>query len=454
MATMNRLAQAGALVAALLALPVATTELAAQDPPTSEVRSTTPIPIRQLTGLTATDSGVLRNIQGVRHLSDGRVLVNDPVSRRMLLLDATLKNVTVIADTAVGAANAYSTVVFGLVPYLGDTTLFVDRPSSAFILIEPDGKFGRVMSPPKVADLPYMGTGTPGFDSRGRIVYRGYRRPAPGSAQAMEMRITANDNRVRTSPDSAPILRADFDTRQVDTVAMLRVQVTRSGVQEVQSPTGARMMFSFPFFDPLPVTDEWTILPDGTIAIVRTRDYHIDWIDADGKVTSTPRMPFDWKRITLEDKQQIIDSVRSARAEWEMNNPPAPPPTATMDGRAMVMPRMAFRTVEPEDLPDYYPPVRAGQVKADPDGNVWVLPATSTAAGAGLVYDVVNRKGEIVERVQLPAGRNLLAIGAGGVVYMSPVAQTGVTASPAQPIAGGFRLERALIDRTQTAARQ
>jgi hypothetical protein len=72
-------------------------------------------------------------------------------------------------------------------------------------------------------------------------------------------------------------------------------------------------------------------------------------------------------------------------------------------------------------MADYYPPVRAGQFKADREGNVWVLPSTSslsTSANAGLVWDVVNRKGEIIEHVKLPEGRNLAGFGPGGVVYM------------------------------------
>ena len=71
------------------------------------------------------------------------------------------------------------------------------------------------------------------------------------------------------------------------------------------------------------------------------------------------------------------------------------------------------------ELPDYYPPVRAGsQMRADPDGNLWILPTTSIQAKGGYLYDVVNRKGEIVERVQFPEGRALAGFGPKGIVYM------------------------------------
>jgi hypothetical protein len=95
---------------------------------------------------------------------------------------------------------------------------------------------------------------------------------------------------------------------------------------------------------------------------------------------------------------------------------------------------LPFVAVEPSEMPDYYPPIRAGTVKADQDGNLWILPTTSTLSANGLVYDVVNNKGVIIERVKLPPNRRLMAIGKGGVVYM------GVTDH-------GFRLERATVIR-------
>jgi hypothetical protein len=77
-----------------------------------------------------------------------------------------------------------------------------------------------------------------------------------------------------------------------------------------------------------------------------------------------------------------------------------------------------FAIVEPDDLPDYYPPIRQGHVFADRDNNVWILPATSTLSGTGLVWDVVNRKGEVFQRVRLPEGRDIAGFGPGGIVYL------------------------------------
>jgi hypothetical protein len=70
-------------------------------------------------------------------------------------------------------------------------------------------------------------------------------------------------------------------------------------------------------------------------------------------------------------------------------------------------------------IADYYPPIRAGATIPDLDGHLWILPTTSAQSQRGeLVYDVVNAKGELFQRVRMPAGRSIVGFGKGGVVYM------------------------------------
>jgi hypothetical protein len=216
-----------------------------------------------------------------------------------------------------------------------------------------------------------------------------------------------------------------------------------------------------PVLSPVSVLDDWTLLADGTIAIVRGQDYHVDWIAPDGARTSSPKLPFDWRRLTDADKTALLDSARRAlerpgapgatiaatghagapspntAAGHSMTIMPlgaadgAPPPKSSSAAAVPPLPP-STQLVTAAELPDYLPPLaRTGTTRADRDGNVWIVPATSTQAGAGIVYDVVNRKGELVERVRLPDGRVLAGFGAGGVVYLAAYE------------AGGARLERA-----------
>ena len=84
---------------------------------------------------------------------------------------------------------------------------------------------------------------------------------------------------------------------------------------------------------------------------------------------------------------------------------PSGPPPAMIDGRPGL-----------GDLPDYRPAFTQRAVRADADGNLWVR--TSILANAQPVYDIVNRRGEVADRVQLPPFRTIAGFGP-GVVYMA-----------------------------------
>ena len=238
-------------------------------------------------------------------------------------------------------------------------------------------------------------------------------------------------------PDSVPILRANFDTRKVDTVTFMRV--TNPKIDVAQSEEGGMQVTLK--INPLPQNDDWALMGDGSVAVVRVLDYRIDWFKPDGTLERSAPLPFDWKRLTDDDKTRIVDSLKTAAQQMQQRLEQM---GAGGGGRGGFRPR--FEPADAEMLPDYFPPIRAGTTLADHDGNLWILPATSTVAGqvagmlppgaagrmppgmmpggaaanaAGLVYDVVNRAGQLVERVQLPAGRTIAGFGPNGVVYLA-----------------------------------
>ena len=76
-----------------------------------------------------------------------------------------------------------------------------------------------------------------------------------------------------------------------------------------------------------------------------------------------------------------------------------------------------IRCVPVKDMLDYYPPFRRNNVHADLDANLWIK-TSPTHAATGDVYDVLNNRGELFERVQLPIGRSLAGFGRSGVVFL------------------------------------
>jgi hypothetical protein len=193
--------------------------------------------------------------------------------------------------------------------------------------------------------------------------------------------------------------------------------------------------------NPLPQGDDWALLPDGTIAIVRAKDYHVDWLNADGTVTASPKVPFQWERLTDEGKVAFIDSARVAiekarasgqfgrdggaqvmtRTVGEGAGPAARRENTTVTtagpGGGLGGPLPPLTMIAPSELPDYKPAFAPGSTRADADGNLWIR--TSQNINGIPVYNVINRSGELIDRVQLPQNRVLVGFGPGGVVYLA-----------------------------------
>src|ERR1700681_1479325 len=266
-------------------------------------------PVRQLGPVTAVAKEPLGAVTTVRHLPDGRVLVNDIVGRRVVIFDSALSLVSVVADTTSATANAYGTQPGGLIAYRGDSTMFVDPASLSMLLIDASGKVARVMAAPRANGVGFLvggPFGNPGFDPKGRLVYRappnfaGFR-PAPGASGSRLPQIPP-------FPDSAALVRFDLATRKTDTATFFKTP--KFNLTITQAPDGGVRVTNTT--NPLPQGDDWALLSDGTIALVRTKDFHVDRLNPDGTTTASPKIPFQWERLTDEAKVAFVDSAKIA----------------------------------------------------------------------------------------------------------------------------------------------
>jgi hypothetical protein len=391
-------------------------------------------PIRQLPAIAAKSSETWTNILGVRALPGGRVLVNDVFGRKVVLLDSNLAPITVVADTTPATATAYSGRIASIIPYRGDSTLFIDPQSMSMVVIDPNGKLTRVMAVPRSDDAMMLGGplgSSSGFDAQGRLVYR-----APPRFLRTLPQGNGGPPPLPTPPESLSIIRVDLASRKVDTIGAIKIP--KVNLHVTQDDKGNMRMTSE--VNPLPLVDEWAVLSDGTIAFVRGQDYHVDFVNTDGSKTSAPKIPFEWQRLTDEDKVAFIDSVKAARARLAATapngNPAATPAGAPAGGQRVVVqmgpdggaagrapaagagqPEVSF--VAPSELPDYKPPFFAGAVRADVDGNLWVRTIPTRQITGGPVYDVINHEGKLVDRVQIPVGRVIAGFGPKGAVYLT-----------------------------------
>lgn len=407
-------------------LVVSASALAAQQAPA----------VRLINAPDASSKQTLGNVAAVRQLPTGRLLVNDIAKRQLLMFDPTLAGATIVADSTSGGANSYGPGPGSIIAYSGDSTLFIDPRDLSMFVLDPNGAIARVAAVPRSQDAPMLGSnilGSPALDSKGRLVYRGgigrlVTRPAAGGAAGPMM---------PDFPDSSAIVRIDLASRKVDTAAFYKIPKTKMNI--VQSDKGMTMTSEI---NPMQILDDWAVLSDGTIAIVRGQDYHIDWVNADGSTTTSAKLSFDWQRLSDEDKAAVIDSAKTAMERALAKGPANGAATAAgAGGSGTVVMNFGFggadagggrgaapggaslggamNFVSPSELPDYRPVFSQGATKADLDGNLWVrTSATRNGAIAGPIYDVINRNGEIVDRLQVPSGRVVVGFAKGGIVYM------------------------------------
>lgn len=408
------------------------------------------IPIVGVTAPIARTSSMFGAVLGVRELSDGRVLVNDAGRRQLKIFDASLANATVAFDSTPGASNSYGTHADQIVPYVGDSTIFNQGYGEPKLMLDGVGRVAHALSLPDYSDgvtpFPVPFASPQAADPKGRLYARG------GT-------MVRGVNGVGVTADSVLILRADLETRKVDVAGVLHIAVGKNRSDPPEN--GYRVVTTI--VQPVPTEDSWAVLSDGTLAFVRGRDYHVDWVLPDGSTKSTDKLPFDWKRLTDDEKQKLADSakvvwdslmtIRNHRVNTPVNN--AGRSDGGGDGNSQGRGRSSggieangqagsiqrMISVPLSEIPDYFPPIHRNAAVADLDGNLWVLTTTTAQSLHGeLVYDVLNPARGLFERVRMPIGRSIAGFGKGGVVYLQ-----------AGDRAGGFTLERVKLEGAKPA---
>jgi hypothetical protein len=331
------------------------------------------------------------------------VVVSDMTRRRLVIIDSMLSHAENILNPSGAAASTYPSRGGQLFAIRGDTTLVLDAAGVSFVVLDKTGKVIRVESVPRASDVGWLAS--PAFsgqtiDDLGRLIYR-INPKMIGFSQGAGNFVYA---------DSAPIFAASFATRKVDTLGYIKVPLPPPQVNTTDM-NGARRFTVFA--KPFELIDDWAVLPNGTIAIIRWRDYHVDWIEPGGNRSSSPPTAWNWTRLTDEEKTRFIDSLKARNTRSDS--------IQSMSVRGGPIP-VFFETmaVAPSEVPDYPPPFVARATRVDADGRIWVLERGKLAAPpAPLVYDVIDRNGQIVDRVQMPMNAAVVGFGPGGAVYLS-----------------------------------
>jgi hypothetical protein len=377
-------------------------------------------PQRTLGTPVAVGAEPLRDIAAVRELSDGRLLVAErgPINAmiksmmatfakaagpggrggaadsianlpesppaRIVLFDAKLAHVQAISRQTGDDASELQQPQ-ALLGTTADTTLLLSIGRSDLLVIDPGGRLAGSRSIPGGGGA-LLGAPDVAVDRAGRLLFQPRVQESRNTPAGMEV----------GSPDSAAIVALDFKTGATIPVVYLRV-AGNSAIMEADASSAGRMKMHMKTA-PFPVIDDWVLMPDGTVAIIRGADLHIDWIAPNGKRRSTPPIPYvkqavtDSDKVTLVKRQHLIDSMP-------------------------MMPRnMSLVQAEPDSFPRFKPPFSARGAMAASDGTIW-LPSKIISPATPEGYAVIGPDGRVREIVHLANGQRLLGFGK-GVVYV------------------------------------
>ena len=317
-------------------------------------------------------------IRAVMALPDGRLVVSDPAENRVSLI-----------DFAKGASRSLGRVgegplefkrAAGLYRAPGGGVWVFDHELRRLLPVSPSGELQEVVQVPYgglAGDVPPHGPDDLTFDSLGQT-YWASRGGGFTTATNVLLRYHAGGGR----PDSL--------TRLLRPVTKA-LNARRNGLGDYQT-----VLFS--------PEDAWAVAPDGWIAVARASPYRVDWIPAAGLAVNGPAITHKPVRITREEKELIASGAGGWRGRISvtlvMVSPAGPkPPGAGAPPPAYEV--LYAKAKTPVNLRDDRWPL------LDESGRLWVQRSLPFGKKES-VFDVFDRAGNLVDRVELPAGSRLV----------------------------------------------
>ncbi len=335
-------------------------------------------------------------IQAVRELSDGRVLVADPLGGALYLvdLDAGTRETLGTEGQGPGEYRQPDTVW----PIRGDSTLLVDLGNARFMTLDPDFAFGET-SPLSTGD-PRSGlvVALPqGVDADGNVYAR-----SMGGGMGGEL------------PDSGAILRITRSDFAVDTLGTYKLQ--ERTMSESGGPGNRNVSIQQV---PLSSEDAWGVGADGAVVVARSSDYHVEWIRPDGTITVGSPVAYDPVSIGTAEKEEWLASrgqTGGGIGISVMLNDAGAMQTSFRRG-GMGMGGREEPTIDDYSWPETKPAFYDGRIVVDPLGRAWVR--RHVEAGADATYDVFDRSAERVATYTVPNNKRVIGFGDGAVYVVS-----------------------------------
>lgn len=339
---------------------------------------------------TATLDHDFSQVRGVRELPDGRVLITDRLEEKLYV--ASFSTGALVSISRPGRGPLEFHLPTALIPFTGDSTLLVDEGNSRLAVIGPDLRVHRSFA----LRLPGIGfpLGTRGVDAQGRFYVQ-----IPGWI-----------SNARERGDSVWLVRFDASRQRVDTLATLK------GTTSPPARNGRQL--GIPFV-PFAAQDNWMVLPDGRVALVRSTPYHVEWRAPDGRLTRGTTVAHTPIRVTMDDR---IAFTRSFIANSPIGG--RDPSGGMSAAPAELLTDRSIREIaEYNTFADAMGPFTGAVPLVDATGALWV--ERTVRVGTSGEWDVFDAGGRPVRRVAIPVGRRLVGLGR-GTAYLVAVDEDGI----------------------------
>lgn len=361
------------------------------------------VPTRTLAKPDAEFSEPFTMIAGVRELKDGRVVAIDPRDKTIQVIDFKSGSATKLGREGSGPGE------YGLPTRLlalpGDTSAVVDMLNNRMLLINPDAKVGGFV------DLNVPAPAGRGDGRGGGTMMIGASMPTAADANGRMYSQGAPFRMVDGVPqaaDSAPMTRWDRASGKRDTIAWLRIPAGANQISGRSGRGGPTMSVRIGGGAPFTGADQIAVAPDGRVAIAHHDPYSVEFVSSAGQRTRGQPIKHDRIKVSDGHKQEWRERQKNAMGMMITNE----------NGRrsAAMVPQRDVQ--DPESWGDeYMPPFLSGTALSfSNDGYLWI--ARTGPAGQPPTYDVIDRGGNLVQKVVLPKKARLVGFG-NGTVYIT-----------------------------------
>ncbi|MES2305670.1 MAG: hypothetical protein V4558_09185 [Gemmatimonadota bacterium] len=328
-------------------------------------------PVRRLVTRAEEFPQPFTSVRSLTALPDGRLVLSDAAEKKLLLVDFAKKSATPLARPGTGPrefqdpGGTYRAARGGVIVY--------DQRQKRFLPIAISGQVGDVVALPMTPSS--WGASDEGPDT--------FVPDSLGNLYTLGSRFT------RAGPqDSIPLIHIDRRGVTSDTLGFLKQQESRPLPSSQPGVTmGRSVMFS--------PQDVWAVAPDGAVAVVKAAPYRVDWVTPGKPRVVGASIPFTPLRVTGADRDSI--KARSAGSSASVSR----------NGQSS---RVQTPTAEPITA-EVKPPFPAQVPRIDEMGRLWVE-RSRTADATTRTYDVFDRRGALVDRLELPAGARLVGFDA------------------------------------------